>query len=177
MKQPGTPAGCERLAYVVGFKETAAFSDVYGGGGAIVGLDCHVVRPVDQPSDTLVVFMHPVGGGMYLPMVRALARAGHHVLYANSRYRGSDSALIMEKVACDLGEAIVDAKQRLGYDKIVLAGWSGGGSLSMWYQALAEAGNGISDTAAGDPYRVEPCLLYTSPSPRDATLSRMPSSA
>ena len=24
---------------------------------------------------------------------------------------------------------------------------------------------------------VEPCLLYTSPSPRDATLSRMPSSA
>ena len=25
--------------------------------------------------------------------------------------------------------------------------------------------------------RTEPCLLYTSPSPRDATLSRMPSSA
>ena len=24
---------------------------------------------------------------------------------------------------------------------------------------------------------IEPCLLYTSPSPRDATLSRMPSSA
>ena len=26
-------------------------------------------------------------------------------------------------------------------------------------------------------WQVEPCLLYTSPSPRDATLSRMPSSA
>ena len=26
-------------------------------------------------------------------------------------------------------------------------------------------------------YPSEPCLLYTSPSPRDATLSRMPSSA
>ena len=25
--------------------------------------------------------------------------------------------------------------------------------------------------------QVDPCLLYTSPSPRDATLSRMPSSA
>ena len=25
--------------------------------------------------------------------------------------------------------------------------------------------------------RTQPCLLYTSPSPRDATLSRMPSSA
>ena len=153
--QPGTPRGCERIAYAVGFAENATYSDVYGGGGAVVGLDCHLIRPVDRPTDTLIVFMHPVGGGMYLPMVRGLARAGHHVLWANSRYRGADSALIMEKVACDLGEAIVDAKERLGYERIVLAGWSGGGSLSMWYQALAEAGEGICDTAAGDPYVVE----------------------
>ena len=152
---PGTPKGCERIAYAVGFKENATYSDVYGGGGAIVGLDCHLIRPIDKPSDTLIVFMHPVGGGMYLPMVRGLAGAGHHVLWANSRYRGADYALIMEKVACDLGEAIHDAKERLGYSQIVLAGWSGGGSLSMWYQALAEAGQGISDTAAGDPYEVD----------------------
>lgn len=151
---PGTPAGCERIAYAVGFTEDATYSDVYGGGGAVVGLDCHLIRPVDVPSDTLIVFMHPVGGGMYLPMVRGLAAAGHHVLWANSRYRGADHALVMEKVACDLGEAICDARDRLGYARIVLAGWSGGGSLSMWYQALAEAGDGISDTAAGDPYVV-----------------------
>ena len=149
---PGTPRGCERIAYAVGFQENATYSDVYGGGGAVVGLDCHLVRPIDTPSDTLLVFMHPVGGGMYLPAVRALARAGHHVLWANSRYRGADYALIMEKVAKDLGEAIYDAKERMGYSNIVLVGWSGGGSLSMWYQALAEAGEGISDTAAGDPY-------------------------
>lgn len=159
LRIPGTPAGCERIAYAVGFKENATYSDVYGGGGAIVGLDCHLVRPIDQPSDTLIVFMHPVGGGMYLPMVRALAGAGHHVLWANSRYRGADYALVMEKVACDLGEAITDAKERLGYSTIVLAGWSGGGSLSMWYQALAEAGDGISDTAAGDPYEVDASRL------------------
>lgn len=156
---PGTPRGCERIAYVVGFAEDATYSDVYGGGGATIGLDCHLIRPVDQPSDTLIVFMHPVGGGMYLPMVRGLARAGHHVLWANSRYRGADFALIMEKVACDLGQAIYDAKERLGYRRIVLAGWSGGGSLSMWYQALAEAGTGITDTAAGDPYKVDPAMM------------------
>ena len=149
---PGTPKGCERIAYAVGFQENATYSDVYGGGGAVVGLDCHLVRPIDRPSNTLLVFMHPVGGGMYLPAVRSLARAGHHVLWANSRYRGADYALIMEKVAKDLGEAIYDAKERMGYEQIVLVGWSGGGSLSMWYQALAEAGQGISDTAAGDPY-------------------------
>jgi len=152
---PGTPSGCERIAYAVGFRENATYSDVYGGGGAVVGLDCHLIRPADSPSDTLIVFMHPVGGGMYLPMVRGLAAAGHHVLWANSRYRGADYSLIMEKVAADLGEAITDAKERLGYRTIVLAGWSGGGSLSMWYQALAEVGEGISDTAAGDPYTVD----------------------
>ena len=71
---PGTPKGCERIAYAVGFQENATYSDVYGGGGAIVGLDCHLIRPVDKPSDTLIVFMHPVGGGMYLPLVRQLAK-------------------------------------------------------------------------------------------------------
>ena len=29
----------------------------------------------------------------------------------------------------------------------------------------------------GNPAKIKTCLLYTSPSPRDATLSRMPSSA
>ncbi|MEZ5228997.1 MAG: alpha/beta hydrolase [Acidimicrobiales bacterium] len=103
--------------------------------------------------------MHPIGGGMYLPIMGALARAGHHVIWANSRYRGTDSALIMEKVVADLGAAISDAKERLGYDKVVLCGWSGGGSLSMYYQSLATLGTGISDTAAGDPYEVLPEAL------------------
>ena len=81
--------------------------------------------------------MHPIGGGAYLPMVNALARAGHHVIYAGSRYRGTDSNLIMEKVVEDLGKVISDAKTRLGYSKVVLAGWSGGGSLSLYYQQQA----------------------------------------
>ena len=33
------------------------------------------------------------------------------------------------------------------------------------------------DAAVEIAAKVQPCLLYTSPSPRDATLSRMPSSA
>ena len=45
---------------------------------------------------------------------------------------------------------------------------------------IAERGRaGIvpDSTAPLNPRRVYDCLLYTSPSPRDATLSRMPSSA
>ena len=44
----------------------------------------------------------------------------------------------MEKVVEDLGECIKDAKNRLGYTKVVLAGWSGGGSLSVFYQQQAQ---------------------------------------
>ncbi len=62
----------------------------------------------------------------------------------------------MEKVVADLGAVIDDAGQRLGYEQVVLCGWSGGGSLSMYYQSLATAGNGIVDTPAGDPYEVAP---------------------
>ena len=101
-------------------------------------LESYLLKPKTRPSDTVLVFMHPIGGGAYLPMINALARAGHHVIYCNSRFRGTDSALLMEKVVEDLGECIKDAKNRLGYDKVVLAGWSGGGSLSVFYQQQAQ---------------------------------------
>ena len=133
----------ERIPYLVAFQNNSGVRDVYGGLAEIVVLECYQLKPevsagaagpATSDSDTVLVFMHPIGGGAYLPMVNALARAGHHVIYANSRFRGTDSALIMEKVLEDLGEVIADATNRLGYSKVVLAGWSGGGSLSLYYQ-------------------------------------------
>ena len=44
----------------------------------------------------------------------------------------------------------------------------------VWLDANA---NGIQDADESGIARLTVCLLYTSPSPRDATLSRMPSSA
>lgn len=123
----------ERVPYLVAFPNQSGVRDVYGGLAQTVVLECYLLKP-DVPSETVLVFMHPVGGGAYLPIVNALARAGHHVIYAGSRFRGTDSALVMEKVVEDLGEVITDAKGRLGYSKVVLAGWSGGGSLSLFYQ-------------------------------------------
>ena len=43
-------------------------------------------------------------------------------------------------------------------------------------KSLRDNENYIS-SAVEEILRYQPCLLYTSPSPRDATLSRMPSSA
>jgi alpha-beta hydrolase superfamily lysophospholipase len=141
----------ERIPYLVGFAEKSEFKDTYAGPMDFVALESHLLRPKDRPAKTVIVFMHPVGGGAYLPMVSALAKAGFHVIYCNSRYRGADYGLVMEKVAADLGACIRDAKERLGYEKVVLAGWSGGGSLSVFYQAQAEKPS-ITQTPAGDPY-------------------------
>jgi dipeptidyl aminopeptidase/acylaminoacyl peptidase len=120
----------DRIPYLVAFQNNSGVRDVYGGLAEITVLESYLLKPKNKPSDTVLVFMHPIGGGAYLPMINALARAGHHVIYCNSRFRGTDSALLMEKVIEDLGAAIKDAKDRLGYQKVVLAGWSGGGSLS-----------------------------------------------
>lgn len=125
-----------RIPYLVAYQNVSGVRDVYGGIAELVVLECYLLRP-ETPSDSVLVLMHPIGGGAYLPMVNALARAGHHVIYAGSRYRGTDSNLIMEKVVEDLGEVIKDAKSRLSYSKVVLAGWSGGGSLSLYYQQQA----------------------------------------
>ena len=136
----------------VHFQEPVAFTETYGfaGNQGAVNLEAILLRPQGVESKTLLVFMHPASTLQLLPVPRALAAAGQHVLCAASRYPRNDSALIMEKVAVDLGAHIRFAKERLGYEKIVLVGWSGGGSLSLFYQSQAERPD-IVATPAGDP--------------------------
>jgi alpha-beta hydrolase superfamily lysophospholipase len=155
----------DRIPYLVVFEDTSAFRDTYGGVGETVALECYLLRPKDRPSKTAILFMHPIGGGAYLPMTNALARAGHHIIYAGSRYRGADYALIMEKVAQDLGAAVRDARERLGYERVVLAGWSGGGSLSVFYQQQAQHPT-VTSSPSGDP----PDLTREKLPPADALL-------
>lgn len=147
---PGAPGSYTRIPFLVMFTETSAARDTYGGSGEHVALEAHLLRP-PAPSDTVIVFMHPIGGGAYLPMINALARAGHHVVYCNSRYRGVDSALIMEKVVQDLGACVAHVRKTYGYAHVVLAGWSGGGALSVYYQQQAEKPT-VTTTPAGDPF-------------------------
>jgi dienelactone hydrolase len=55
----------------------------------------------------------------------------------------------MENALLDLGACVRDARERLGYKNVILAGWSGGGSLMAGYQAEAERKQ-IARTAAGE---------------------------
>jgi len=136
----------------VQYAENAQFRDVYGFAGSQGMVNCEGIRyvPKGKPSKTLAVYMHPATTLQLLPMPTAMARAGVHVLCAGSRFARNDSPLIMEKVLLDLGAYIRQAKERWGYDKIVLCGWSGGGSLSLFYQAQAEKPT-VTQTPAGDP--------------------------
>ncbi len=154
-----------REPYGFAHKEVTKIKDVYGGPTGSVFVECMRIRPEGVDSKSVILFSHPVGGGSFLPMVTALAAAGRHIIYCNTRFRGNDTALVLEKCVLDLGACIADLKKRFGYETVILGGWSGGGSLSMFYQDQAEHPT-ITHTPAGD----EADLVGAKLQPADAIL-------
>lgn len=132
--------------------EKSGIREVYGlsNSGGFINLEGLRYLPGNRPSKTLLMFMHPASTMSMLPIPRALARRGLHVLCAGSRYARNDTPLIMEKVLLDFGAYVRHAREVWGYEKVVIVGWSGGGSLSAFYQAQAERRT-VTQTPAGDP--------------------------
>ena len=62
-------------------------------------------------------------------------------------------------------------------DKVVIVTGAGGGLGKQHALEFARRGAKVVVNDLGGAVDGSGCLLYTSPSPRDATLSRMPSSA
>ena len=156
----------DRLPLTVIFQDRSGFKETYGGSQDWVLLEGQHLRPAAGPDHgTVLLFMHPSGVMNHLPMPVALARAGVPVITCASRYPHNDTALIMEKVLIDLGHWVRHAREVLGYRRVVLAGWSGGGSLSLFYQSQAERPT-ITATPAGDPVDIAGAGLI----PADAVL-------
>jgi pimeloyl-ACP methyl ester carboxylesterase len=143
----------DRIPIILKFPEAPKFAETYGFAGTqgLVNLEGQRFVPRGHRSDTVYIFMHPTSTLQLLPMPAALADAGLHVICAGSRYPKIDSALIMEKVCFDLGQYVRWAREELGYRHVILVGWSGGGSLSLFYQSQAEQPT-ITHTPAGDAY-------------------------
>lgn len=151
----------------IAYDESLAFTETYGfsGNQGAVNLEGVLIRPRGIRSSTLCVMMHPSSTLQLLPVPRAVAQAGGHVLCAGSRYARNDTACVLEKVLLDLGAYIAHAKNVWGYEKVVLLGWSGGGSLSLFYQSQAERPS-ITRTPAGDPVDLRNAGLF----PADAVV-------
>jgi pimeloyl-ACP methyl ester carboxylesterase len=142
------------------FAETAQFTEVYGfvGNQGKVNLEGLRLLPKGKPSKTLTVYMHPSSTLQLMPMPQAMAKAGVHVLCAASRFAKNDTPLVMEKVLLDLGAYLRHAREVWGYQRIVLCGWSGGGSLALYYQSQAECPS-VTHTPAGDPLDLKAARL------------------
>jgi len=142
----------DRLPVIVQFEDNSSFTETYGfvGSQGYVFLEGQLIIPREVKSDTIFLFMHPATTLNLMPFPAGLARSGCHVLCCGSRYAKNDTALIMEKVVVDLGAYVRYAKEELGYKNVIMMGWSGGGSLTMFYQAQA-LNPTITHTPAGDP--------------------------
>ncbi len=137
-----------RTPLLIVHREKAIRKDIYGSIDDAVVLQGQLMRG-EAPSTTVLVVMHPVGSPAYLPIFAQLAREGHHILACGTRYWNGDASLQMENVLIDLAACVRHAREKLGYAKIVLLGWSGGGSIMAGYQAEAER-RVITQTAAGE---------------------------
>jgi len=142
------PVKYSRTPYLVVHREKQPRKDIYGSIDDAIVLQGQIMRG-ETPSKTAIVVMHPVGSPAYLPVFAHMARAGHHVLACGSRYWNGDAALQMENVLLDLAAVVRDARERQGYEKIVLLGWSGGGSIMAGFQAEAEKRT-ITASASGE---------------------------
>lgn len=121
------------------------------------------VRRMDQKSDTGMIIVHPMSNFLGHHMLEPIAEAGIPIIGLNTRYAGNDAAIIFENCILDVSAAIKWAKRELGWKKVVLAGFSGGGPLVSYYQSEAEH-PGVTATPAGDP----PDLTKAELEPADA---------
>jgi alpha-beta hydrolase superfamily lysophospholipase len=137
-----------RTPFLIVHREKRVRKDIYGAIDDAIVLQGQHIRG-EHPSDTVLIVMHPVGAPAWLPVFAQLARAGHHIIACATRYSSGDAPLEMENCVLDLGACVKDAKERFGYKKVVLLGWSGGGSLMAGYQAEAEKPI-IQVTASGE---------------------------
>jgi dienelactone hydrolase len=142
------PGAYKRTPVLIVHREANVRKDVYGSIDDAIVLQGQLMRG-EAPSGTVLVVMHPVGSPAYLPIFAQLAREGHHILACGTRYWNGDASLQMENVLVDLAACVRHAREKLGYAKIVLLGWSGGGSIMAGYQAEAER-RVITRTAAGE---------------------------
>lgn len=125
----------------------------------------NLVQDPDRHEDTGIILVHPMSNFLGHHLLEPIAKSGLPVIGLNTRYAGFDAAVILENCLIDIAAAVRHAREKLGWKKVVLAGFSGGGPLVAYYQRQAEKPS-VRSTPAGDP----PDFTTTQLPPADAIL-------
>src|SRR5207237_7886103 len=104
---------------------------------------------------TAVLLIHPRANFSHHYAVPGLVDAGNAVLCVNTRWLNNDSTLLHEVVLLDVAAGVAALRER--YDRVVLCGNSGGGSLLTFYvQQSSATGSRLEATAAGHRSHLHP---------------------
>lgn len=104
---------------------------------------------IDHRPNVAAIFVHPTSNFMGHYALEAMAERGVAAVGMATRYSGNDSTLIVENCLLDISAVVTHLRETLGYEKVLLVGNSGGGSLAALYQSQAEKPD-ITSTPAGD---------------------------
>lgn len=113
-------------------------------------LHANFVAAENYSTEIGFIMAHPASNFLSHFLLRGFAERGFPIMGINTRYSTNEPALIMERAAEDLGRGVAWMRQELGFKKVVLLGFSGGGSLAAFYQSQA-VNPTVKITPAGDP--------------------------
>lgn len=125
----------------------------------------NLVRQPGPPDRMGIIIVHPMSNFHGHHLLQPIAASGVPIIGLNTRYAGNDAVIILENCLLDIDAAIRWARDRLGWEKVILCGFSGGGPLVSMYQSQAESPT-ITRTPAGDAPDLTTRLL----APADALL-------
>jgi pimeloyl-ACP methyl ester carboxylesterase len=112
--------------------------DVYSGVARLSGATwASEVRRRDRQPTTAVAIVHPTANFLGHYALPTLAELGVGAIGMTTRYLGNDSNLNVENCLLDIAATIRTLRER-GYERVLLVGNSGGGSIVPYYQAQAE---------------------------------------
>jgi pimeloyl-ACP methyl ester carboxylesterase len=109
--------------------------------------------PANRKPRTAVIMAHPRGDFAQHYSIPFWVEAGFGAFAQNTRYLNNDSMMLHENLLIDLAAGMRYLREEQGFERIVMLGNSGGGSLFSYYDAEARLPKGarVSSPPGGGP--------------------------
>jgi pimeloyl-ACP methyl ester carboxylesterase len=119
-------------------------------GGKSRGL---LYMPPDRKPHTAVIMAHPRAEFAQHYSIPYWVEAGFAAFSQNTRYLNNDSMMLHENLLLDLAAGMRFLREEASFDRIVMLGNSGGGSLFAYYDAQARTAKGsrVTSPPGGGP--------------------------